>query len=545
MTWTIFAWILIFNTIAAASLAWVLRSRKIHKPGSQMMMWMFISLSIWTFGYAMITFSPSLQTKLFWLRFENIGIVSTPVFWFLFASEYTKLGTSFTKVKFIFFLIPAITLGMLFSESTFHLYYISTTPYAQRIAPLIVKGGMWYRVQLLQSYLLIAVGVVLLFLHIFTFRENYKKRVLTVLAAIAVPVALNAFYHISSQLFPSVFVHVDLAPITFTITAGLINKATFGLRLFDMTPIARHIVLDNLSEMVIVVDGDGLILDANRTALNWLEKKSKEVIGKNISDIFTASPELAHQYQTSDVEKQNFTFIDTKKRAINITVSPIYNQVGSIEGRVIVANDITQRESMEKDLRKANKELKEKLKEIKILQAQLKEQAIRDPLTGLFNRRYLAEALDSEISRARRDNSPLSAVIMDVDHFKKFNDKYGHKCGDYVLQHLSNLLLKNTRRGDTVCRYGGEEFVIIMPKVTHDIAFSRAETWRKALENTTIHYDGKDLSVKFSAGVACFPFLVKSGEDLLKAADQALYQSKANGRNLVTLYAETIKEAIL
>src|SRR5690606_7310067 len=108
-----------------------------------------------------------------------------------------------------------------------------------------------------------------------------------------------------------------------------------------------------------------------------------------------------------------------------------------------------------------NQSLQSQLNENEQLRLQLQEQAIRDPLTGVFNRRFFAESLDTETAQALRDNTPFSIIIMDVDHFKQFNDTYGHKCGDIVLQHLAKFLTDNTRRGDIVCRYGGEEFVIL------------------------------------------------------------------------------------
>ena len=542
MTWTIFAWILILNTFAAMIIAGALHIRNIRKPGSKMILCMFISLAIWSFGYAMLTLSPSLAEKHFWLKVENIGIVSAPVFWFLFTAEYTKLDRWIVKRKTLFFIIPFITLGLLFSETGFHLYYLSTTPYVEGVGPLIVTGQLWYWTQLIHSYLLLAIGVIFLLLHIFTFKENYQKRVFTVLAAITVPVILNAFYHTGLNLFPSLYIHVDLTPIAFTLTAGLIKIAIFGQQLFEMVPIARYTVLENIVEMVIVVDRNDQILDINRTTLAWLEKSSKEIIGQDIFDIFPAPPQLADHYRAADSENHIFTFNDAKERIVDITISPIYNRREELEGRVVVAYDVTERRNVEENLKSTNEKLKIKLEEIEVLQTQLKEQTIRDPLTGLFNRRYLAEALDSEFARAERDDLHLSAIIMDVDHFKGFNDSYGHKCGDYVLQHLSDLLLNNTRQEDTVCRYGGEEFIILMPNVGIDVAFSRAEVWREALASSIIHYDEQDLSIKISAGVACYPASVKTSEELIKAADKALYHSKENGRNKVTAYPFYIVE---
>jgi diguanylate cyclase (GGDEF)-like protein len=124
-----------------------------------------------------------------------------------------------------------------------------------------------------------------------------------------------------------------------------------------------------------------------------------------------------------------------------------------------------------------------------------------------------------------------------VDHFKQFNDTYGHKCGDIVLQALATFLNENTRQGDIVCRYGGEEFVILMTDVASEDAYKRAERFRKQFEETVIEYEGKELKCTFSAGIASYPAHDRASEILLTLADQALYRSKASGRNRTTLYS--------
>jgi len=191
---------------------------------------------------------------------------------------------------------------------------------------------------------------------------------------------------------------------------------------------------------------------------------------------------------------------------------------------------------LENNLKEVNESLRIQLSENETLRARLQEQAIRDPLTGAFNRRFFAEALDKETARAIRENIPFSIIILDVDQFKKFNDTYGHKCGDEVLQVLAQFLQDNTRRGDIVCRYGGEEFVILMPDAPLESAYERADRFRKNFSEVVMEYQDVKLQCTFSAGVATYPIHADSGELLLVLADHALYQSKSNGRNQVTVY---------
>ena len=183
------------------------------------------------------------------------------------------------------------------------------------------------------------------------------------------------------------------------------------------------------------------------------------------------------------------------------------------------------------------KNTRKQLAEIKNLQEQLREQAIRDYLTGLFNRRYMQETLPRELARARRDSSPLSIMIMDLDHFKRVNDTYGHRAGDHYLQALAELLKQHTRAGDIVCRYGGEEFVVIMPGAELSNCRQRGEQLRIDIAELRVKFSGKDLNVTVSIGIAAYPDHGKNGEEILIMADRALYQAKHSGRNMVVVYS--------
>jgi diguanylate cyclase (GGDEF)-like protein len=171
--------------------------------------------------------------------------------------------------------------------------------------------------------------------------------------------------------------------------------------------------------------------------------------------------------------------------------------------------------------------------QLEAMQIRLQEQTIRDPLTGAFNRRYLIETLEREIANAVRSQYQLGLMIMDIDHFKKINDTYGHQTGDYVLVNLVKLLEKSTRKGDIVCRYGGEEFAVLLPHISLNDAVDRAESWRKTLENTVFQSFGKPISITISVGVAVNGKPEMNGDELLFHADKALLVAKKTGRNRV------------
>jgi diguanylate cyclase (GGDEF)-like protein len=167
------------------------------------------------------------------------------------------------------------------------------------------------------------------------------------------------------------------------------------------------------------------------------------------------------------------------------------------------------------------------------LQRGLREQTIRDPLTGLFNRRYMEEALTIEIARTRRSGIPLSVVMCDVDHFKRFNDEFGHDAGDVVLQAVAAEMRSKFRDGDIVCRYGGEEFTIIAPGTTAQALVNRVEILRKAITEIILRHGGRALgSTSMSFGIATWEDgMAGDGSTLLQTADAALYRAKREGRN--------------
>jgi diguanylate cyclase (GGDEF)-like protein len=174
--------------------------------------------------------------------------------------------------------------------------------------------------------------------------------------------------------------------------------------------------------------------------------------------------------------------------------------------------------------------------ELKRALEDLQEQAITDPLTGLLNRRYLREYLPRELTRATRDGAPVALIMMDLDYFKRVNDTFGHEAGDLVLREIGALLRNNIRGSDIACRFGGEEFVIVLPGSALEVARKRAEAIRAATRHLNLTYHGQPVgTLTASFGVALFPDHAANPESLLRAADEALYGAKGSGRDRVVI----------
>jgi diguanylate cyclase (GGDEF)-like protein len=193
--------------------------------------------------------------------------------------------------------------------------------------------------------------------------------------------------------------------------------------------------------------------------------------------------------------------------------------------RSALEQEVTKRLWAERELTQAN--------------LRLHDRAVRDALTGLYNRGYLEESLDREESRARRSNQSLGVMMIDIDHFKRCNDMFGHAAGDTVLRAVAQHMLSLARGEDILCRYGGEEFALVMAHASPGTMLERAEKICLGVQNLEIECDGRRVGpVTLSVGIAMFPDHGKSGQAVLQAADAALYRAKAAGRNCVVMANE-------
>ena len=170
------------------------------------------------------------------------------------------------------------------------------------------------------------------------------------------------------------------------------------------------------------------------------------------------------------------------------------------------------------------------------LREKLGDQAIRDPLTGMFNRRYFEETADRELCRVEQHGLGAGVIMIDIDHFKRFNDNYGHDAGDFVLKKVGHLLMSGARIEDIACRYGGEEFVLLLPNAVVETVLSRAEQLREAAKELDVRYKGKMLgNLTISCGIAMFPDHGHKSSEMTEAADRALYRAKHEGRDRVII----------
>jgi diguanylate cyclase (GGDEF)-like protein/PAS domain S-box-containing protein len=297
---------------------------------------------------------------------------------------------------------------------------------------------------------------------------------------------------------------------------------------------------------IVITDLDGMIEYVNPRFTQVTGYTFREAVGQNPRILKTDETPLGTHsdlWRTLSAGKEwRGEFVNRRKDGSiyyeAATISPIIDPDGVTTHYLAVKEDITERKRAEDALRVANEQLQLRVAEVERLQAELREQALHDPLTGLHNRRYLNETLDRELLRAERDGECLSLIVADIDHFKQLNDTYGHQAGDIFLVEIARLMKRHARSSDVICRYGGEEFLLVLPGASAATAEQRAEAIRRTCAEIRIPYAGVDLMATMSLGVATYPDHGRAADEIIMKADKALYSSKRDGRDRVTVWHE-------
>ncbi len=506
----------VFALIAAGLSTYLAFSviRKRTTPGAVSFSLLMATITLWNSSIAFGMLADSEQTAMLWISLRMIAIIFTPVLWLLFVAAYIGREKLISRDSILLLLvIPAVTVVVFLTNSKHHLFY-SDVEFI-RAGPFMLDNawnfGTFFYLHLIYSVGLVLVGDLFLLQEAFRMANRYKRQARAMVIATIFPLMVTLL----QVFYPVQGIQVNLDPLAFTLSGLILGWAIFDNQLFDISPIARNILIDNMIDGMMVINRHNMIVDLNPSAQR-IFNITENVIGTDLDDLFDQL-QLEQLEPNDQQERHHIKLVnrDGVNRFYDIQTSPILGDKEQ-RGTIITIRDITSQKRIED---------------------QLQYLAITDSLTGLANHRHFYELLNNELERSKRSFEPFSVIMLDIDHFKRVNDTHGHLVGDQVLREISIECLKTLRQYDIVCRYGGEEFSIILPETDVRSAAATAERLRQAVESNVISIEDTEFNLTISLGVSCYdPYQPVSSEELVGQADSGLYHSKQTGRNRVTIH---------
>ncbi|MBV6403092.1 MAG: hypothetical protein CNIPEHKO_03420 [Anaerolineales bacterium] len=526
--------LLIGSTVVTFSASLIARKR--NAPGSTTLRALLVVMSMWSATAAAIYIQDGFAGKVFWLNVMVVPVAIAPILFMTFILKFSGSPVWVTRRALTLLYAFSIVFILLQWTNSYHHLVLSSVQLVEQdgFSALKIQRGPVYFVNLAIAYGTVTMGILTLVREALRASHLYRNQYRLLLLGCIVPLAFSIY----SQLDYNALGNLDTSPISFGITGVIFAFTTLRTHFMDLIPVARSHLIENMGDGVLVLDAQNRIADLNPAMEVLLAEQPQQLLGKCAFETFGGWVEKTSAIFGDFELKTEVRLPSMPSQILDLRMTPLYDKNDLINGRLLVFRDITERKEVEKRLRDANFRLKSQLIEIGILQSQLREQAVRDSLTGLFNRRYLEETLDRELARAARESYPVSIIMIDIDHFKQINDTYGHEAGDIMLKALGGMLMTHSRRGDFACRYGGEEFLIVMPNMARSIVQERAAALRQSLKALMVRYGNHTLTATYSMGIASYPANGDTRESFLRAADMAMYAAKNAGRDDIRSFDE-------
>ncbi|MBB5233545.1 histidine kinase N-terminal 7TM domain-containing diguanylate cyclase [Deinococcus budaensis] len=516
------------SALTTAAFAWDRRSA----PGALPLALLLLCISLWTLTYALHWLSAAPAEQAFWLDATFFGVSGAPVCVWLMTRAFTQPGVPLRPAAWSLLLaVPGVTWALLLGGDPGGMLFGSA---ATLQAHTRLGGGPWFTVVALHSYAMLGLSALRLAQFFRRASGIYRRQAGVLLAGLCLPWVVNVQSVLGEPPFPG----LDLTPMLFLVTALVFLWGLLRFGLLDLVPVARHQLIEQMREGVVVLDRAERVVDLNAAAQQLVDRARPSPIGQPAAEVFE---QWGAALASLGGLGERTTELTLGRLHLEVRVSPLRDRRGRVQGHVVVWRDVTTRRRAEAALRQAHEQLQLRMTEIERLQAELREQSVRDPLTGLHNRRYLEDALGAALGQARDEGGPFSVVLLDIDHFKRINDTLGHLGGDAVLRAVARYLRGAVTPDQTVCRYGGEEFVVVLPGLGAPAAAQRAEQWRRGIAALgTDHAHAAPVTVSVSLGLASYPAHGADPESVLLAADEALYRAKTLGRNQWQLAPEAV-----
>lgn len=506
-------------------------------PGAKALFFLCFVAAFYTFGYSMELDSSSVQEINRWSKFQYIGLPFIPAFWVYLTISYIQKKHKSKMFYFFLFIVPLLTSLFRWTSEWHHLQYGEMSIVSNGYFGILAfEKGPWYYFHFFYLFVC-AIYTSQLYIKLYRDSSGYRRKQSSLMLGASVIPIVSIFLNLTG-LTP---LQLDSGPFFILLNYTILAYGIFRYRLMNIIPLSREKVFDWILDGVIVMDLQMNILDFNPSAKRIFSLLTNDSIGNSLDEVLGDNLDFmvvikqwqdASQIERNKVDMEAFQFsMEGSEGALahyQIRLSDIFD-LNYLVGTILIISDTTQQHKMLMELERV---------------------ARTDKLTGLLNRGHFVDLFNALFNdKTLIDESDIQSdlkiavMIFDIDHFKVVNDHYGHCAGDLVLKQLSECVQKNLRHGETICRYGGEEFVILLAETNLEEAKRVAERLRHQIETFDFRWEGNYIPVTASFGLAYYEALKTSHGDLerkyisfdqlVNQADKALYLAKGNGRNCV------------
>lgn len=517
---------------------WVARLRDF--PGRDSFVITHIGMLWWLLAAALEMAALAPACKIAFATLAWPGVLVVPMFWSVFLWRFGNSSPERFSLRRLglFLSVIAVACALAVSNPWHGLLYGPETAPAGNVpgAQLVYDHGPLFYLFAAFLYVFISFGVVMILRAIRLNTGTIRRQFQAFLGFTLFAIATNLSY-----LFGGVTLFgFDPTPFSFSVTLAAFTWLITNKQLFDVVPIATRVLLERLPDPVIVVDAQNRVVSANPAALVAAGQEYCP-IGSSIGGWPGFGPQLAgllkddQRKARSSNDEVPLVKLEETRAWFEVQISDIVTGGGRdavMLGRMIYLRDVTRLHESALDLKQALETSQSRLATISDLHAQLQRQSVRDPLTQLFNRRYLDEYFKEQAALAREGGRGFALALVDIDHFKRVNDRYGHLAGDDLLKVFADRLRACAGDDGAAFRIGGEEFLVAMPGMERRVAIARLEEFRQRNRELIVTRAGA-LPVTFSAGLIG---LEADGEDLdalLIRADRRMYLAKRSGRDRI------------
>ncbi|MCB2202428.1 diguanylate cyclase [bacterium] len=475
------------------------------------------SVMIYAFGYGMEILSNELKVAMFWVRFQHWGIQLIAPTWLLFALGVTGFENRIKPILIV--LLAIVPVYLLLTSQTLGWLNLG------HLNPRMDTGGsfpiftydrnLWNYIAI--GYYSLCLGISTLLFIIFSMRSARSSKMQAIVYLLgSVPPWIGLFLY-NLKIFET---NIDFTPMMLGISGLFFIYGFTQLKILDVIPLARDTVFEKMSTATMILDRENRIVDFNPAMHEIFPVLSQGVVGTSVYDVLTDDPSLLDLIRKDEAKRTELKFtIGDHILFYRVNKSILRNRRDESMGQVVILNEFTK-----------EKELMERLEWI----------AARDGLTGVYNRQFFDQIARKEIERQKRYGGNLSMIMVDLDHFKKINDTYGHAAGDLAIKTVAATFSRMIRQSDDLARFGGEEFVILLPETSVEAAITLAERLRKALNTQIVNFEGELLKIRASFGISGVAKHKNVDLDkLYRSADQALYRSKSEGGNTISVVLPT------